>query len=107
MFLVLMLGVNAVGAIEYSIGMDVMRRHFQRASEAQLTMIGIASWVNLALVALIWRWRRLGVYGAVAVGVAVAAMNVYLGYAAPYVIFGLSGPIILICLLRSRWGQFS
>jgi hypothetical protein len=63
----------------------------------------ILSLVNLACIALLWRWKRLGFYGIVATVLASFVINLCLGVPFGYAILPFVGLAILGAAVATKW----
>ncbi|MBZ0278375.1 MAG: hypothetical protein K8I60_19670 [Anaerolineae bacterium] len=62
--------------------------------------------VNIASAALVWFWKKIGLYLFVLSTGIVFVLNLSLGIPIGFALFGLVGMVILYVLMRPRWQWF-
>lgn len=105
-FLVLVIVANTVLAVVYFTQAALIASQLPRLSEGFVFALGAVGLLNVFLASLVWRWRRVGVYGFVSVSLLVFALNLYVGLPVLQAAAGLLGPLILILLVRGKWSHF-
>lgn len=79
---------------------------YPRLTVGLVRAYGVVGLLNIVLVVLVWRWRRVGVYGFATLSLAILAVNLYIGASWTEAVSGLTGPLMLVLLARQRWSQF-
>lgn len=105
-FLVLMIVANAGTALLYFLNPGPIIAQFPRLGGGPLALLGVGMLLNIVLATLVWQWRRVGVYGFIAVALVVFPINLYVGIPLIRATVGLAGPLILALLVRPKWAQF-
>ena len=106
-FLVVLIVVNALVALPYFLYPGAIAHRFPRFTHGLLLLMGAGAVLNIILALLVWNWRRVGVYGFVAVSLVVFAVNLYVGVPILQAVLGLLGIVILAFLVRPRWARFT
>ena len=104
-FLVLMMIANPLVGLMYLVTGDAIRRSLH-APDWAIPVLTIASLVNFACAIGIWKWKKWGVYGAVAMAGLGLVVNFTIGIQPMQAIIGLVGPAILIALVSKLWKEF-
>lgn len=105
-FLVVMIAANTGVALVYFTRSALIASQLPGLSEGFVFALGGVGLLNVFLASLVWRWRRVGVYGFVSVSLLVFALNLYVGLPLFQATGGLLGPLILILLVRGKWPHF-
>ena len=104
-FLVLMMIANPLVGLMYVVTGDTIKRTLH-APDWAIPVLTIASLVNFACAVGIWKWKKWGVFGAVAMAAIGLVVNFTIGIQPMQAIFGLVGPAILIALVSKLWKKF-
>jgi len=103
-FLVAIIIINA-GGLLYSLNDADYHRSFTQ--ELQL-LIGVDGVLNIVVAALVWQWRRVGVYGFIALKLLEFPLNLYVGIPVKPATLGLLFALLILALLvRPRWARFA
>lgn len=105
-FIGFMIVANAVVALVYFTATGTIAGQFPRLTEGLVRVLGVAALVNILWAILVWRWRRIGVYGLIVMSALAFAVNVYVGVPVLQAIVGFLGPVILVLLVRKKWSLF-
>jgi uncharacterized membrane protein len=105
-WLVLMIIVGLGVSLVYFLRPDSMMTRYPRLSRGGVVLLGVATFANVVLAILIWNWRRVGVWGFIALAVLVFPFNLYIGVSLLPSLIGLVGPAILVALVWPKWSSF-
>lgn len=105
-FLALMILVNAFTALLYLGGPRLVSHPFPGAPHRVLLLLGLGALLNILFAILVWQWRRVGVYGFVAIALLVFPLNLHAGVPVFEAAFGLLGPVLLVGAVWTRWARF-
>ena len=105
-FLVLMLIANPLVGLVYFLAGDAMNAA-THGHEWARPVLGLMCFVNVACAIGVWRFKRWGVYGFVAMAGAGLLVNVTLGVGIGSILGAFIGPAILVALVRPLWSRFS
>jgi hypothetical protein len=104
-FLVLMMIANPLVGLMYLVTGDTIERTLH-APDWAIPLLTVLSLVNFACAIGIWKWKKWGVFGAVAMAAIGLVVNFTIGIQPMQAILGLAGPAILIALVSKLWKQF-
>jgi len=105
-FLILMFVTNPLAAFYYFTAPEAIVLLYPNASVGLIYLLGVICVFNLVLAALIWAWRRVGVYGFYLVIAVAFAINLYIDVGLAGSLTGLIGGIIVFFTTRKRWQYF-
>lgn len=105
-FLVLALIANPITGLSYLLGGEMVRRGMPGMPEWALPVLGVLSFVQFAFILGIWRWKKWGVIGALALAPVTLILNFSIGVPPGTAILGMVGPLILFFLVKPRWPAF-
>ena len=103
-FLVLMLIVNPLVALQYLVGGAMIKQSLPSFPTALLPVLALLTFANLAFAIAIWKWKRWGLYGFIASSAIAFLINlttIGVGTA----LLGLLGVVLLAVLVRPVWSQ--
>jgi hypothetical protein len=101
-----MLVVNPLAGLVYFAGSEAIK-HVTRGHDWAPPVLGIMCFVNVACAVGVWRFKRWGVYGFVAMAGVALVINIMLGIGPAQLVGALIGPALLIALVRPNWSQFT
>ena len=104
--LVFMIIANAASALIYLLNPGPVIQQYPRLAQGFLLLFIVALLLNIVLAILVWKWRRVGVYGCIAIALIVFPINLYVGIPVLKALTGFLGPLILGVLVRPKWGRF-
>jgi hypothetical protein len=105
-FLVLMLIVNPLVGLVYFLAGDALSA-VTRGHDWARPVLGLMCFVNVACAIGVWRFKRWGVYGYVAMAAFGLVINLTLGVGVGSIVGAFIGPAILVALVRPLWSRFS
>ena len=103
--LVLMMIANPLVALLYLLSGDAISRALHAPSWA-VPLLGILSITNFFCALGIWRFKKWGVYGALAMAALGLVINFTIGVSPGQSLMGLIGPGLLVVLVKPRWESF-
>ncbi len=103
--LVLMMIANPLVGLMYLVNGDAIQRAIHAPGWA-IPVLGGASLLNFASAVGVWRFKKWGVYGFLAMSAVALTVNLIVGIAPLQIMIGLIGPAILVALVRPLWSQF-
>jgi hypothetical protein len=106
-FLILMFIANPFTAFTYFTNPGVIIDAYPNATIGILYFLGFMSICNIVLAALIWAWKKIGVYGFYAVVAIAFATNLYIGLGIVGSLTGLIGGVIIFFTTKKRWAHFA
>lgn len=106
-YLVFMIIANGLSAMAYILSPGAIQQATPRLSEPLTLVLGAGAFLNIGLAIAVWNWRRVGVFGFLAMGVLVFPLNLWLGIPIASALFGLIGPSLLAVLVRPKWVHFT
>ncbi|MGD0526481.1 MAG: hypothetical protein ABSE49_15140 [Polyangiaceae bacterium] len=104
-FLVLVLIANPLVALGYFLAGDAMNA-VTRGHDWARPVLGLMCLVNVACAVGVWRFKRWGVYGFVAMAALGLVVNLTLGVGVGSFLGAFVGPAILVALVRPLWSRF-
>ena len=106
-FLIIMFVVNPLTAFSYFMHPGVIIEVYPNATVGILYLLGLMSLCNVVLAALIWNWRKIGVYGFYGMVALAFVINLYLGLGVIGSLTGLIGAVIVFFTTSKRWEYFA
>jgi len=103
--LVLMMIANPLVALMYLATGDAIKRTLH-APDWAIPVLGVAALTNFVCAVGIWRFKKWGMFGAVAMAAVGLVVNFTIGIQPMQALMGLLGPVILIALVKPQWAQF-
>ncbi len=103
--LVLMMIANPLVGLMYIVSGDAIQRALHAPAWA-IPVLGGASMLNFVWAVGVWKFKRWGVYGFLAMAAVALIVNFTIGVAPMQAVLGLIGPAILIALVRPLWSRF-
>jgi hypothetical protein len=104
-FLILMLIVNPLTAIYYLIAGSKIRESLPSMPAWAIPVLIICGIANFAFALAILNWKKLGVYGIVAIAVVAFIINLMSGLPVAIALMRLVGVAILLLLVRPVWDK--
>jgi uncharacterized membrane protein (DUF2068 family) len=105
-FLIFMFIVNTLTAFYYLFFGDAVRSAMPLIPAWAIPVLAVACILNVVFAVGVWQWRRWGVYGFIVLAILIFVLNItYVGLLPS--LLGLLGPVILVLLVRTRWGQLT
>lgn len=106
-FLILMFIANPIAAFSYFTNPDLLIDVYPKATIGIIYFLGIMCLGNVILAALIWSWKKIGVYGFYFIVAIAFAINLYIGLGITGSFVGLIGGVIIFLTTKKRWEHFA
>lgn len=106
-YLVLMFIANPFSAYVYLSQPEEISSALPGASIELIYFLAAVSILNVVLAALIWSWKKVGVFGFYFVAIVAFGINVYLGLGLVSILIGLLGAVTVFLTTRNRWEHFA
>ena len=102
-FLVVVMAANALGALFYVLGGEMIRDAMPDLPGWGIVFLAFMSLVNVACGFAVWKWKRIGVVGFGVSALIAFVFNLSFGDLNPTMFAGLVGPVILMGLVSKAW----
>jgi hypothetical protein len=106
-FLIFLIIGNACAVATYLLLPEIVKLVSPDASETWSYVLSGGGILNIVFAILTWFWKKIGVFGFLAIALSAFGINIYLSIPLAGVIMGLVGPFIFAFLVKSRWQKFS
>jgi len=105
-FLIAMFIINPLAGLYYIINMQQIASLHPGAPLILFIVLAGFSFVNLGLAIATWKWLKIGVYGFWMSALIILVINLYIGVPYWTALLGMTGPLLITLLVRSRWADF-
>ena len=106
-FLVLAMIANPIVALVYVAGQEFVKRGLPSAPDWEFPVLAVLATANFVCAIGMWNWKKWGVVGSLSLSALAFVINVIIGVPAQSTIMGLSGPLIVVFLVKPLWRGFT